>query len=69
MRRGDDCGDEGDTVKQRRAYTYPEQLRPVIDDDGVRRFERIPNHPTRPARATDVSTWLEEVPDEEPDQK
>lgn len=47
----------------RKTYCIPEQTRPGFDERGKPIRERIPNHPTRLARATDANTWLEEVPD------
>ena len=44
------------TVLVKMTFAYPEQFR----GDGKDR-ERIPNHPTRPARSTDSNTWWEDV--------
>ena len=49
------------TAQVKMAFAYPEQTRPCKTGPG---WERIPNHPTRPARATDFNTWWEDVSDE-----
>lgn len=47
----------------RMAYAHPERLRPVTNQRGDTFYERVPNHPTRPARPYEVNTWLEESPE------
>lgn len=41
----------------RMTYTYPEQLQKGELADGRIVSERIPGHPIRMARGTDVNTW------------
>lgn len=56
-------------MKLRMTYTLPEQLRPKCDANGkVLRdlqmrpiMERVPQHPTRPARDTDWNCWTQDV--------
>jgi hypothetical protein len=42
-------------------YALPEQLRVVGLPGGREVLERVPKSPTRPARATDVNVWREDV--------
>jgi hypothetical protein len=42
----------------RMTFAWPEQLRETVVD-GRRVLERVPNHPTRPARDWESNTWLE----------
>jgi len=43
----------------RMTFAYPEQLRDGEAEDGKIVRERIPQHPTRPAREYEVNTWYE----------
>lgn len=48
----------------RMTFARPEQLREALDENGKRVVERIPQHPTRPARPFEVNCWWEDAPGE-----
>jgi hypothetical protein len=53
------------TPRIKKAYAYPERIVQLPDETGKLVWAREPGSPTREARSTDSSTWLEEVDDDD----